>query len=75
MLNLKFIIVCFLETWADDYKLRNDSLIQLPGYNVLRQIKKYQRGGGIIIFVQESLSFKRREDLDINLEAVESLSI
>ena len=26
-LNLKFSIVCFSETWADDGKLENDSLI------------------------------------------------
>ena len=39
-LNLKFSVVCFSETWADDNKLENDSLIQLPGYNVLHQIRK-----------------------------------
>ena len=33
-LNLKFSIICFSETWADDNKLENDSLIQLHGYNV-----------------------------------------
>ena len=51
MRNLKFSIVCFSKTWADDNKLENDSLIQLPGYNVLHQIRKNQRGGGISIFV------------------------
>ena len=55
-------------------KLENDSLIQLPGYNVLHQIRKNRRGGGISIFVHESLSFKRRQDLDINSEAVDSIS-
>ena len=74
-LNLKFSIVCFSETWADDNKLENDYLIQLPGYNVLHQIGKSRRGGGINISVHESLSLKRRKDLGINPEAVESLSI
>ena len=37
-LNLKFNIVCFSETWADDNKRDNESLIQLPGCNVLHQI-------------------------------------
>ena len=32
-------------------------------------------GEGISIFVHETLSFKRREDLGINLETMESLSI
>ena len=74
-LNLKFSMVCFSETWADDNKLENDSLIQLPGYNVLHQIRKNRRSGGISIFAQESLSFKRRQDLGINSEAVKSRSI
>ena len=74
-LNLKFSIVCFSETWGDDNKLENDSLIQLPGYNVLHQIKKNSGGWGISIYVHESLSFKRRQDLGINAKAVESLSI
>ena len=73
-LNLKFSIVCFSETWADGDKLENDSLIQLPGYNVLHQIRKNRRSGGMSIFAYESLSFKRRQDLGINSEALESLS-
>ena len=61
MLNLKFSIVCFSETWADDNKLQNDSLIQLL---ISHQIRKNRRGGGISIFVHKSLSFKRQQDLD-----------
>ena len=38
-------------------------------------IRRFIRGGGISIFVHESLSFKRRQDLGINSEAGESLSI
>ena len=33
-LNLKLSIAYFSETWADDNKLENESLIKLPGYNV-----------------------------------------
>ena len=74
-LDLKFSMVCFSETWADDNKLENDSLIRLPSYNVLHQIRKNRRSGGISILVHESVSFKRRQYLGINLEAMESLSI
>ena len=49
--------------------------MQLPGYNALHQIRKNRRGGGISIFVHELLPFKKREDLGVNSEAVESLSI
>ena len=74
-LNLTFSIVCSSETWADDNKLENDSLIQLPGYNVLHQIRKNCKGGGIGIFVHESLSFKRRQNLSIYSEELGSLGI
>ena len=74
-LNLKFSTVWFSETWADDNKPENDSLIQLIGYNVLHQIRKNRRAERISIFVRESLSFKKQQDLDINQEAVESISI
>ena len=45
-LNLKFSIVCFSESWTDDNKLENDSLIQLSGYKVLHQIRKNSGVGG-----------------------------
>ena len=41
----------------------------------MHQTRKNLRGRGISIFVHESLFFKRRKDLSINLETVESLSI
>ena len=74
-LNLKFSIFCFSETWIDDNKLENYSLIQPRGYNVLHQKRKNRKGGGISIFVHELLSFKRQQDSGLNSEAVESLSI
>ena len=59
-LNLKFSIVCFSETMAEDDKLENDSLIQLPGYSFSHQMRKNCRDCGISIFVHKSLSFKIR---------------
>ena len=38
-------------------------------------IRKNRRGGGISIFVHESLSVKMRQDMGINLDALESPSI
>ena len=38
-------------------------------------IRKNRRGGGIGIFVHESLSVKMRQDMGINLDALESPSI
>ena len=41
----------------------------------MHQIRENPRGRGISIFEHKSLSFKRRQDLGINLEPVESLNI
>ena len=41
--------------------VKNDSLIQLPGY-ILNQIRKNCRGGGISIFLHKSLYYKRRQN-------------
>ena len=59
--DVNFSIVFFSETWTDDNKLKNDSLIQLPGY-VLHQMRKNCRGGGISIFLHKSLYYKRRQN-------------
>ena len=73
-LDLKFSIAYFSETWADENKFENDSLVQLPGY-VLHHIRKTRRGEGTNIFVHKSLFFKKRQDLGINSEAMVSISI
>ena len=42
---------------------------------MLHENRKYCRGGGVAVFVQESLYCTKRNDLYINCEAIESLSI
>ena len=42
---------------------------------MLHKNRKYCRGGGVTIFVHESLCYTKRKDLCINCEAIESLSI
>ena len=73
-LDLKFSIAYFSETWADENKFENDSLVQLPSY-VLHHVRKNRRGEGTNIFVHKSLFFKKRQDLGINSEAMVSNSI
>ena len=41
----------------------------------MNQNRKHKNGGSIAIFVKHSYSFKKRDDLSINFEAIESLSI
>ena len=42
---------------------------------MLNENKKYRRGGGVAIFVHESLCYTKRNNLCINCEAIESLLI
>ena len=60
--NICFDIICIQETW-----LKRDidvSLLQLPGYNLINQMKSCSRHGGLIIYVNDDLNcsvFKRVE--------------
>ena len=74
LLSFKFSIVCLSETWSKE-KVNENSLYQPEGYNSLHQNRKHKNGGGVALFVKDSCSFKKRDDLSINSEAIESLSI
>ena len=56
-----------------------DFLYQLPQYTAIHQNRspshKSGRGGGISMYIHDSLNFKSRRELDINTKNVESLSI
>ena len=73
--NYNFSIICLTETWCSDESFRNDSTLHLPQYNSVHLERKNKRGGGICIFINEKLLFKRREDFSISEEANETLSI
>ena len=49
------------------------STFRLPGPTT--QTRKNRKGGGVCAFVHENLSFKLRENLSINCDAIQSLSI
>ena len=75
LLSFKFSIVCFSETWSKDEKIDENSLYQLESLNLLHQNRKHKNDGGVAISVKDSCSFKNRDDLSINSEVNESLSI
>ena len=58
--NICLDVICIQETW-----LKRDidvSLLQLPGYNLINQMKSYSEHGGFIIYVNDDLNcsvFKR----------------
>ena len=73
--KFKFSVVCFSKTWTDDDDLNKHSNFHSQGSDFVHQIKKNHEGTGTAIFVKSSLCYKQRNDLSINIEAVESLSI
>ena len=62
-LNTKFSIICLTETWANDSNINHNSLFKLEGYIPVHQIRKSRQGGGIVIFIRDSLLYKLRNDL------------
>ena len=68
-------MISFVETWATDNSICNDSNFQIENYTVLHQVREYGRGGGLSIFVHKEIYFKPRTNLSINSNDVESLCI
>ena len=71
----KFSIICLTETWCSDETFRNNSNFQLDEYDSIHLGRKNKRGGGICLYVHNSLSFKTRNDLSIINEDIENLCI
>ena len=72
MLHMKSIdILAITETWLDNSWSDNELVI--TGYNLFRRDRKASQGGGIIIYIHNSLSAERRSDLESEL--IEQISI
>ena len=54
---------------------RNETLFNLENYTSINQVRKHGRGGGICVFIHNSLTFKLSSDLGTNRNDVESLAI
>ena len=71
-LAFSFSVICFSETWLD--KVGN-SLYELPYYISKHQVRDTHKGGGVSIYIHNSLIFKVHSNLCINSIDIESLSI
>ena len=65
-------MICFSETWLDEV---GNSLYELPNYISKHQVRDDCKGGGVSIYIHNSLSFKVLSNLCINSVDIESLSI
>lgn len=71
-LKVNFTVLALTETWLND---SNSDLYNLYGYNVEHQVRNNRAGGGVALLIKETLSYKRREDLDCSSDTLESLFI
>ena len=58
-LNHMFSIICFSETWASEENINKNSAFQIKNY-VFHQVRNSHKGGGLCIFIHESLCYKLR---------------
>ena len=68
-LKERFDIICIGETWLKSSI--PDDAVSLPDYQLFRNDRQNKMGGGVAIYVHESVPAKRRTDLEmINLEMI-----
>ena len=65
-------MIYFSETWVDEV---GNSLYELANYISKHQVRDDRKGGGVSIYIHNSLSFKVLSNLCINSVDIESLSI
>ena len=71
-----FNIICLSQTWSTDKDFSDNSNYQLQNYDAIHfQRKLAKRRGGLLIYVNEKLTFRIREDLNMSNCDGEFLSV
>ena len=74
-LSFNFKVICVTETWCSS-EHNNSDLYKLTNYSSIHQARSSGKtGGGLAIFVHNSLTYSVRKDLSTNNEDIESLYI
>ena len=71
-LNLHFTIIGVSETWLNE---ANKDCYAIKGYHHISQCRANRTGGGVSVFVKDSISFKYRGEFSRNEPFIESLFI
>ena len=66
--------IFFTEIWCTDDP-RDEPFFNLENYISINKVKTHGRGGGICVFIHNSLTFKLRSDLGTKSNDTESLAI
>ena len=64
-----FNVIGISETWLTD---NNINEYNMDGYSMVYNNRQRGRGGGVLLYINNSLNFKERLDLDINNEFIVS---
>ena len=72
ILDYNFDIIAFTETWLTE---QNESKHLLDGYTPIYNSRKNRDGGGVCLFISKKLNFKIRNDLILNNNDCESLTL
>ena len=74
-LTFNFKVICVTETWCSS-EHNNSDLYKLTNYSSIHQIRSSGKtGGGLAIFVRNSLTYNVRKDLSTNNEDIKPLCI
>ncbi|XP_065642240.1 uncharacterized protein LOC136073891 [Hydra vulgaris] len=73
-ISIKFSKICLTETWCQSEDMSNSNL-HLTDYNSVHQPRKNGIGGGVCIFIHNSLTYKKVDNLSVNNSNCESLTI
>ena len=68
----KFSVIGISETWLN---IKSPPLFAIEGYTQIRKDRGYGRGGGVLMYVSDNLSFKPRNDLSSICKTAECLCI
>ena len=67
-LHVNFSIIAITETWFND---SNHDLYGLDGYQMVDDYRQSRRGGGVALYIRNSVVYKLRNDLDVFNENME----
>ena len=62
----------FSETWCDDL---HNFIYDLPNYTSTHQKRSDRKGGGVSVYIHNSLNFRTRPDLSTSCGDIESLAL
>ena len=76
-MGFTFSVICFSETWLVETTSSNKSLYELIQIKLYKYSsnEKAKKGGGVTLDINQSVEFKIQNDLSINSDDVESISV